>query len=225
MPIDLGRVRAICFDLDGTLSNTDDQYVQKLARYLSPIRFLFRRHDTHQIARRLVMFTEGPGNWIFSLADRLGWDDKIVALGDYLHKLGIGKQAEPYMLVTGVREVLATLQLRFPLSIISARGEKSTFRFLSQFELESFFSAIATGQTCLHTKPYPDPIYWVASRMGVPPSSCVMVGDTVVDILMGKKAGAQTVGVLCGFGEEQELLRAGADLILNTTADLLDLFI
>jgi phosphoglycolate phosphatase len=49
-----------------------------------------------------------------------------------------------------------------------------------------------------------------------------MVGDTVVDILAGKKAGTQTVGVLCGFGEKRELERAGADLILPSTTDLAD---
>ncbi len=58
--------------------------------------------------------------------------------------------------------------------------------------------------------------------MDVPATSCLMVGDTVVDIITGKKAGAQTVGVLCGFGEKKELERAGADLILDSTADLMD---
>ena len=47
-----------------------------------------------------------------------------------------------------------------------------------------------------------------------------MVGDTTVDIRAGRLAGAQTVGVLCGFGQEVELVRLGADLILPNTADL-----
>jgi N-acetyl-D-muramate 6-phosphate phosphatase len=47
-----------------------------------------------------------------------------------------------------------------------------------------------------------------------------MVGDTPIDIRAGRAAGAQTIGVLCGFGEREELLRAGADLILDSTADL-----
>jgi phosphoglycolate phosphatase-like HAD superfamily hydrolase len=47
-----------------------------------------------------------------------------------------------------------------------------------------------------------------------------MVGDTTVDIRAGKAAGAQTAGVLCGFGSERELRRAGADLILPTTGQL-----
>ncbi len=47
-----------------------------------------------------------------------------------------------------------------------------------------------------------------------------MVGDATVDIRSGRFAGAQTIGVLCGFGEEAELRRQGADSILRTTADL-----
>jgi phosphoglycolate phosphatase len=47
-----------------------------------------------------------------------------------------------------------------------------------------------------------------------------MVGDTSVDIRAGKAAGAQTVGVLCGFVEEAELRQHKANLILSLTADL-----
>ena len=47
-----------------------------------------------------------------------------------------------------------------------------------------------------------------------------MIGDTTVDILAAKAAGAQSVGVLCGFGERHELARNGADLIVDTTAML-----
>jgi phosphoglycolate phosphatase-like HAD superfamily hydrolase len=49
----------------------------------------------------------------------------------------------------------------------------------------------------------------------------LMIGDTTIDIRTGVAAGAQTVGVLCGFGTEAELRRTGADLILRTTSDLL----
>ena len=224
MPIDLARVKAICFDVDGTLSNTDDQFVQKLVRILTPVRFMYHQQDVHPFARRLIMFTEGPGNWVYHLADWMGWDDKIVALGDRLYEMGIGQTDKPFLLVNGVREMLVTLREHFPLSIISARGRKSTFRFLFQFELLPFFTAVATGQTCTHTKPYPEPIEWAAKKMDVPASACLMVGDTVSDILAGKKAGAQTVGVLCGFGTEKELRKAGADLIIENTPDLGDLF-
>ena len=92
--------------------------------------------------------------------------------------------------------------------------------FLNQYNLVPYFKCIATGQTCEHTKPFPDPILWAAREMGVLPEACLMVGDTGVDIRAGKAAGAQTVGVLCGFGEEAELREHGADTILSITAEL-----
>jgi phosphoglycolate phosphatase-like HAD superfamily hydrolase len=224
MPVDIAKVKAICFDVDGTLSDTDDQFVQRIVKFISPFRLIVGQKDVHSIARRLVMYTEGPGNWIYGIADRIGMDETIVAMGDRLYEMGIGDTDEPFILIDGVREMLVMLRDHFPLSIISTRGRKSTFRFLFQFELLSFFTAVATGQTCKHTKPYPDPIEWAAERMGVAASACLMIGDTVTDIRAGKRAGAQTVGVLCGFGEEKELKKAGADLIIDDTPDLIGLF-
>ena len=47
-----------------------------------------------------------------------------------------------------------------------------------------------------------------------------MVGDTTVDIKSARRAGAWSIGVLCGFGEQAELERAGAHMILPATAEL-----
>jgi phosphoglycolate phosphatase-like HAD superfamily hydrolase len=93
--------------------------------------------------------------------------------------------------------------------------------FLEQFDLVKYFDVIVTGLSAEHTKPYPDPVLLAAQKMNVSPENCLMIGDMTVDIRAGKSAGAQTVGVLCGFGEEQELQKMGADLILKDTTRLL----
>jgi phosphoglycolate phosphatase-like HAD superfamily hydrolase len=119
-----------------------------------------------------------------------------------------------------VREMLKEVGKRYPLAVVSARDGRTTNIFLEQFDLLPLFRCVATAQTCKHTKPFPAPILWAAQQMGVPAEACLMVGDTTVDIRAGKAAGAQTVGVLCGFGEEDELRRRGADLLLPSTAEL-----
>ena len=96
--------------------------------------------------------------------------------------------------------------------------------FLDQFQFASCFSAVATSQTCRYTKPFPDPVLWTARQLGIAPEHCLMVGDTPVDVRAGRSAGTQTVGVLCGFGTQDELRRAGADEIIPSTADLAALF-
>lgn len=116
--------------------------------------------------------------------------------------------------------MLEKLFQNYPLAIVSARDTISTMQFLHYFDLADYFKRIATDQTCEHTKPYADPILWVAKELEVQPADCLMVGDTSVDIRAGKAAGAQTVGVLCGFGEEDELRKHGADMLLPSPADL-----
>jgi phosphoglycolate phosphatase len=122
-----------------------------------------------------------------------------------------------------VDEMLKQLYGRYPMAVVSARDESGTMTFLEQYGLVKYFDVIVTGLSAKHTKPYPDPILLAAQKMNVPPENCLMIGDTTVDIRAGKSAGAQTVGVLCGFGEEPELKRMGADLILKDTTKLVEI--
>ncbi len=220
MSIDISRIQALCFDVDGTLNDTDDLYVQRLVGWLRPFRWVFKESDPIPFARWAVMTTETPANFFFGMPDRLGFDDKITALSNYFYGQRISKKAHPFSIIQGVQEMLDQLVHRYPMSVVSARDQRTSEIFLDQFSLHHYFRYIVTAQTCRHTKPYPDPILWAAEKMGVAPSACLMIGDTTVDMIAGKAAGAQTIGVLCGFGSESELLRCGADLVIPSTAEL-----
>jgi phosphoglycolate phosphatase-like HAD superfamily hydrolase len=219
MPLQVSRIRAICFDVDGTLSDTDDVMVTQLTELLKPFKMLFPGRDLTRVARGMVMEAEAPANFIYGLPDLIGLDDEIFALRDWIVRLS-KKNTKPFQLVPGTREMLDSLVKPYPLSVVSARDTRTTMDFLNQFNLVPYFKCIASDQTCEHTKPFPDPILWAAREMDVLPEACLMVGDTSVDIRAGKAAGAQTVGVLCGFGEESELRGHHADVILSMTADL-----
>ena len=218
MTLDISRIKALCFDVDGTLSDTDDLYVQKVTRFFP--RFLFR--DPDHAARRFVMWVEAPGNALLGFADTIGLDDEMVAFIDWMNrhrKLSDKK----FLLIPGVDEMLLRLKGKYPMAVVSARDEKGTMHFLRQFDLVKYFDVVVTGQSVDHTKPYPDPIIFAAQKMNVKPEECLMIGDTTVDMRAGTSAGARTVGVLCGFGEEPELLKLGANVILKTTSELAEL--
>ncbi len=218
MSIDAKKIKALCFDVDGTLSDTDDLYTQKVKRFFP--RFLFK--DPDYSARRFVMWMEAPGNVLLGLADTLNLDDEMVAVINWL-SLHRKQSSKKFLLVPGVDELLKQLHGRYPMSVVSARDEHGTMTFLEQYDLVKYFDVIVTGLSAPHTKPYPDPILLAAKKMNVSPENCLMIGDTTVDIRAGKSAGAQTVGVLCGFGEEPELKKMGADLILKDTPSLLEI--
>src|SRR5512133_710055 len=220
MGLDLARIQALCFDVDGTLSDTDDLWVSSFEKRMIWMRGLFPRGEVRPFARWAIMCAETPGNLVYNLLDRMDLDDAVGRLYSYLCQRRIGRRPHTFWLIQGIRETLGLLQPRYPLAVISARDQAGTQAFLEQHQLTEFFKVVASALTCRHTKPFPDPILWAAAQMGVAPENCLMVGDTTVDIRAGKAAGAQTVGVLCGFGQEAELRKAGADLILPHTAAL-----
>jgi phosphoglycolate phosphatase-like HAD superfamily hydrolase len=220
MAFDRTRVRAVLFDLDGTLADTDDEYIRRAGALIRRLHFLFPQRDPTRFLRWSMMIAETPLNLLMGVPDWLGLDVPLARATDWLAGLRGPTQAHRFVLMAGVEALLADLSQRFPLGLVTARGARPTQDFLDQFGLAGCFSAVASALTAPHTKPYPDPILWSARQLNVPVEACVMIGDTTVDILSGTRAGAQTIGVLCGFGERAELEHTGANLILDTTAEL-----
>jgi HAD superfamily hydrolase (TIGR01509 family) len=213
--IEANRVRAWCFDVDGTLSDTDNEYAARIASMMPRV----IPGDRRRIARLVVMSAEGPANAALGFADRLHLDDEVVAMLNWAYRIR-PRSHSTRRLVPGVREMLAELSRRYPLAVVSARDDRGTREFLDRFELTKYFTAIVTALTAEHTKPYPDPIEFAARAMGVAASECVMVGDTTIDIRAASSAGCQSIGVLCGFGRENELRRMGATEILQTPTEI-----
>ena len=219
MPVlDVNGIRAWCFDVDGTLSDTDNEVTARIAALMPRI----IPGDRRRLARMFVMSAEGPANAALGMADRLHLDDEMVALLNWAYRLR-PRSHSMHRIVPGVREMLAELSTRYPLAVVSARDERGTREFLDRFELTEYFSVIVTALTAEHTKPYPDPIHFAARAMGFEAKECVMVGDTTVDIRAARRAGSQSIGVLCGFGHRDELQRMGATEILARTTDIPEL--
>ncbi|HEY69643.1 MAG TPA: HAD family hydrolase [Anaerolineae bacterium] len=218
-PLDPHKIQALCLDIDGTLADTDEHLTERVTRLLHPLRFFFNNRDVSVPARRLVMAAETPVNALVVLADRLGLDDLILPMLDGM--LGSHRHDDHQTkLIPGIQQALESLQERFRLAIVTARTQHATDAFLDGFSLRSHFECVATARTCSRTKPHPAPLLWAAERMKLPIEACLMVGDTPIDIRTGVAAGSQTIGVLCGFGEKDELESAGANLVLESTSQL-----
>jgi N-acetyl-D-muramate 6-phosphate phosphatase len=216
------EIQAILFDLDGTLVDTDDQMVAKVARWLRP----FLGHRALRLARWLLIQIESPANALITLAD-------IVHVDEPLKWFTIWRQArrkEPFVanfhIVPGVLEMLHVLPERYRLGIVTTRSRHQIEGFLAQFpDIAPRFEVTIGSQDTRRLKPHPSPIQEAARRLNLPESACLMVGDTSVDMHSARRAGAWRIGVLCGFGREHELRQAGAHLILNSTADLANLLL
>lgn len=232
MALDLTRIRALCFDVDGTIADTDDHLVARLASLLVAVPGVSGRRS-ERVARQVVMGLETPVHGAYALLDQLGLDVPVSRLrtrlkairqrgADPAHTRNPEAIDEvPHEMVAGVQEMLVILADHFPMCTISTGTAPRVERFLEHYGVRDLFQAVVGAQTTRRMKPHPEPLFYAAEAMRVDPAECLMVGDTTIDVRTGVAAGAQTVGVLCGFGTEAELRGAGAGLILRTTSDLL----
>ena len=232
MPLDLARIRALCFDVDGTIADTDDHLVAQLAGLLDAIPGVSGRR-AERLGRQVVMGLETPVHGAYALLDQLGLDMPLSRLRMRLKAMK-QRQADPahtrnpeaidevpHDMVAGVQEMLQKLAEHYPMVTISTGMAPRVDRFLRHYGVRELFTDVIGAQTTRRMKPHPEPLFYAAEKMGVAPGECLMIGDTTIDIRTGVAAGAQTVGVLCGFGTERELRAAGAGLVLRTTSDLL----
>jgi len=213
-------VRAILFDLDGTLLDTDDMWVNRLASLLQPVPFLSRMYDARRLARRLIMAAESPMNILVALVDIVGLDDKLLSLGEWLRRVYGQREPGHYVAIDGTVELVRALSQEYDLAIVTLRNRAETQAFIEHFGLQGCFKATITRQDVKRLKPHPEPVVRAARQLGYTPQQCLVVGDTAVDVQAGSRAGALTVSVLCGFGERSELARLQPDLILETTSQL-----
>ena len=220
LPLDPSKVKALLFDVDGTLADSDNAMTERVARLLRPLRFLINEIKAALLSRKLVMMAESPGNAALEIADRLGVDSLIAR---FLERRA-ERQSRQHVLsvIPGIPEMLTALYERYPMAVVSARNNLTTLRFLHEHNLARFFRLVVTSQTCARTKPFPDPLLYAAKTLNVPIENCLMIGDTTPDVRAALAAGAQSLSVLCGFGTEKELLRAGSHHILPSTAHLTD---
>jgi N-acetyl-D-muramate 6-phosphate phosphatase len=216
------KIKAIIFDVDGTLRDTDDEMVRGIELQLLRFEYFISSRKAQTIARKFVMRMENPAQKVLYYADKWGWDTAIHAFVNFVRSiLRPFKKNNNYTSIAGIQAMIPELAKHYPLAVVSAGDEQTVKTYLEKAGIAPYFKCVATALTCPHTKPFADPLIWAANIMGVHPDNCVMVGDTTVDMLAGKNAGTQTIAVLCGFGERGELEALSPDLVLKSTLELL----
>lgn len=106
----------------------------------------------------------------------------------------------------GVAQLIASLQaMDMPWGVVTNKSMRFTDPLTRQMPLFAGAGAIISGDTTAHAKPHPAPLLEAAARMGLAPQHCIYVGDDERDIIAGKAAGMKTVAACYGY------LGAGAD--------------
>jgi len=124
--------------------------------------------------------------------------------------------------VNGIQGLLDRLKrMGFLLALATIDERKDTEVILSHLGMDRFFDVILCGGEVNQPKPHPETIFSICRQLGIDPKETVMVGDSVADMMAGKRAGvALTVGVLEGGVTPKEELEKVADLVVDSMRDL-----
>lgn len=127
-------------------------------------------------------------------------------------------------LFDGVKEALTHLKdLRYELAIVTSKSAAPLRHLLEYHGVEKLFSAQRTYDD-IHLrkereKPEPDMLHSVMRELKFVPDETVMIGDTTMDIRMGRAADTHTIGVTWGTHPREYLTGAGAHHIIETHFD------
>ena len=126
-------------------------------------------------------------------------------------------------LFEGVRETLHELARRgHLLAIATGKSDRGIASVLQHHELERLFVSLQTGDR--HpSKPHPSMLEAAMRETGSMPDETAMVGDTSYDMQMARSAGVRPIGVAWGYHDVAALELAGAEIVIDRFAQLLEL--
>lgn len=125
----------------------------------------------------------------------------------------------PYMM-----EVLNSLsQKGYPLAICTNKYEAEAKNIAKHFFGDYIFDIVVGDTPGTKKKPDPEKVLKIANMWDIEPKDIIYLGDSDVDMQTGKNAQMYTIGVLWGFRDEEELIQNGADKIIKSPLEILDL--
>jgi 2-phosphoglycolate phosphatase len=125
----------------------------------------------------------------------------------------------------GVPELVATLtQQSMKWGVVTNKMTRFTSLIAQRVALFGDAGAIVSGDSTPYSKPHPAPLFAAAEQLGLEPHECIYVGDDERDIQAGRAAGMGTVAAMYGYlGTGAMPAGWGADAMINSPLDLLKL--
>lgn len=119
----------------------------------------------------------------------------------------------------GVPNLVRQLAKRLPLAVASGSVHRIIDEVLAMRDLRCYFRCIASSEDVEKPKPAPDTFLLAARRLGVMPTKCCVIEDTVSGVLAGKAAGMTVLAITNTF-KAKALEQAGADQVFQTYDDI-----
>jgi len=217
-------VRGILFDLDGTLvdsapdiANAANNMLRTLGEALAAPEQIrtWIGNGLPKLAKRALTkeFNGEPDAALFEKAMPILMQhyERDVCVDSYLY--------------AGVPETLKALyEQGFILGCVTNKAASCTLPLLNQLQIDQYFTAIVSGDTCSNKKPHPEPILFGIEEMGLRPEECALVGDSAHDIHAAQAANIPVIAVKYGYNQGVDLSTQNPYATVAYFSDILPMF-
>jgi phosphoglycolate phosphatase len=215
-------LRAVLFDLDGTLLDTVGDIALALNRVLAEYRVgALPDHDVRRmIGRGSPVLIERA---MSALGQTLDPATQAAMVQRFFHYYGELEElnedsAQPY---PGAAEAVhSTHRAGLRTAIVTNKQHRFAEALLRRRALLESVDAVIGGDSCARRKPDPQPLLFACEMLKVPPSAALMVGDSINDVEAARAAGIPVVCVSYGYNEGRDPRTLDCDALLDTLADL-----
>lgn len=211
------KIKAIIFDLDGTLADTVgdlwDAMNLMLAHYGYPGK------TKEEIIKHI---NHGAYNFVKGcLPEDKQSDAEVIAAKEIYSKYYAENYCNKTYAYDGMKELCAELKARGVKLAVLSNKQDAFAKIIIEKLFGGIFEIVMGGQPeNFPLKPDPASAIFIAGRFNAYPKECLYVGDSDVDMETSARAGMNAVGVNWGYRSEDILVQAGAAHILRSAEDL-----
>ena len=198
----MNKNKIILFDLDGTLIDSTEAIVSTFYHSFKELNYDFKGND--EDIKSLI------GYPLDIMYKELGVDEEKIwdFVDAYKNRYRIISKEKTTLLENAYEAVKLASQFA-RVSVVTTKTRAYTMPLLEHFDIAQFFEIVTGRENVQNPKPHPEPILITLEQMNYNKDlhDVWMVGDTKLDLIAANEANISSVGVLCGYGEKEELLQ------------------
>jgi phosphoglycolate phosphatase len=211
--------RAVLFDLDGTLLDTLEDLANAANTALTACGYPTHSVPAYRMlvgagVRRLFERALPPGTVTLQEIER------CAAVFREAYGKDWNIHTRPY---DGIREMLDEVAQRgIAMTVLSNKPDDFTQTCVHEFFPDVPFTLVLGEKPGTPPKPDPTGARQIVAALGIPPEEFLYLGDTSIDMETARIAGMRPIGALWGFRSREELVGAGAEIVIARPGELLD---
>jgi len=206
------NIKAVLFDVDGTLLDTNEYIYQAFEHSL----------DLHYEPMSREILQKVMGKPLEECYRILTEQEDVTELANAHHVFQV---ENPHLSMPFPNTLKILKQLKkdnYSIAAVTTRARNTAEDTLDESGILPFLDYFVAIDDVANPKPHAEPVMKAVNYFGIDPAEAMMVGDSDVDVMAGKNAGVLTVGVSYGFHGES-IVEADPDFVIDDISEIVEI--